>query len=113
MDKFTFILSLVSVDLCFGECRSRSACTYVQSDLDLHFPLFYHSFLSKILHPVSYNAFLNDKQNEFPDNNFEFDEKGGTFSKRVENTVEKGEIVRYEQFLLVQSCFQKTFSADF
>ena len=24
----------------FGECRARSACTYVQSDLALHSPLF-------------------------------------------------------------------------
>ena len=29
------------------------------------------------------------------------------FSKWVENTVEKGEIARYEQFLLFPHCFQK------
>ena len=28
-------------------------------------------------------------------------------SKRVENTVGKGEIARYEQFLLFPQCFQK------
>ena len=28
-------------------------------------------------------------------------------SKRVENAVEKGEIARYEQFLLFPQCFQK------
>ena len=28
--------------------------------------------------------------------------------KRVENTVGKGEIARYEQFLLFPQCFQKT-----
>ena len=28
-------------------------------------------------------------------------------SKRVENTAEKGEIARYEQFLLFPQCFQK------
>ena len=28
-------------------------------------------------------------------------------SKRVENTVEKGEIAHYEQFLLFPQCFQK------
>ena len=28
-------------------------------------------------------------------------------SKRLENTVGKGEIARYEQFLLVPQCFQK------
>ena len=30
----------------------------------------------------------------------------------VENTEEKGEIARYEQFLLFPQCFQKTWSAD-
>ena len=29
-------------------------------------------------------------------------------SKQVENTVGKGEIARYEQFLLFSQCFQKT-----
>ena len=34
------------------------------------------------------------------------------FSKRIENTVGKGEIARYEQFLLFPQCFQKTCTAD-
>ena len=42
---------------------------------------------------------------EFADGNFEF---GRKFSKGVENTVGKGEIARYEQFLLFSQCFQKT-----
>ena len=33
-------------------------------------------------------------------------------SKRVENTEGKGEIARYEQFLLFPQCFQKTCIAD-
>ena len=37
---------------------------------------------------------------------------GGMFSERVENTVGKGEIARYEQFLLFPQCFQKTLTAD-
>ena len=41
-----------------------------------------------------------------------FDENDKKLSKRVKNTVEKGEIARYEQFLLFPQCFQKTFSAD-
>ena len=45
-------------------------------------------------------------------NNFKFDESGRKFSNRVENTVEKGEIARYEQFLLLPQYFLKTFSAD-
>ena len=40
------------------------------------------------------------KLKEFADDNFEFDENGRKFSKSVENTVEKGEIALYEQFLL-------------
>ena len=34
------------------------------------------------------------------------------FSKRVENTVRKGEIARYKQFLLFPQCFQKTCTVD-
>ena len=48
----------------------------------------------------------------FADNNFRFDEKGRQFSKTVENTVGKGEIARYEQFLLFLQCFQMTCTAD-
>ena len=44
--------------------------------------------------------------------NFRFDEYGTKFSKQIENTVGKGEIARYEQFLLFPQCFQKTFTAD-
>ena len=39
---------------------------------------------------------------------FQFDENGRKFSKRIENTVGKGEIARYEQFLLFSQCFHKT-----
>ena len=45
---------------------------------------------------------------EFVDNNFKFDENGRNFSRRVENTVGKGEIACYKQFLLFLQCFQKT-----
>ena len=34
------------------------------------------------------------------------------FSKQVENTVRKGEIARYKQFLLLPQCFQKTCTVD-
>ena len=44
---------------------------------------------------------------EFADDNFICDENGRKLSKRVENTVGKGEIARYEQFLLFPQCFQK------
>ena len=44
---------------------------------------------------------------EFSDDNFRFYENGIKLSKWVENTVGKGEIARYEQFLLFPQCFQK------
>ena len=37
---------------------------------------------------------------EIADDNFKFHENERKFSKQVENTVGKGEIARYEQFLL-------------
>ena len=44
---------------------------------------------------------------DFAEDNFKFDENGRKLSKWVENTVGKGEIARYEQFLLFPQCFQK------
>ena len=41
------------------------------------------------------------------DDNIKFDESSKTFSEWVEKTVGKGEIARYEQFLLFPQCFQK------
>ena len=47
------------------------------------------------------------KLKQSADGNFKFDDNSRKFSKRVENTVGKGEIARYEQFLLFPQCFQK------
>ena len=44
---------------------------------------------------------------EFADDNFKLDENGRKLSKRVENTMGKGQIALYEQFLLFPRCFQK------
>ena len=52
------------------------------------------------------------KLKQFVDDNFIFDENGRKFFKWLENTVGKGEIVCYEQFLLFPLCFQKTCTAD-
>ena len=49
---------------------------------------------------------------EFADNKFKFDENGWKFFERVENTVGKGEIARFEQFLLFPQSFQKTCTAE-
>ena len=45
------------------------------------------------------------KLEEFADDNNKFNENDREFSIRVENTVGKGEIARYEQFLLFPQCF--------
>ena len=52
------------------------------------------------------------KLNKFADDNSKFDENGKKLSKQVENTVGKGEIAHYEQFLHFPLCFQKTCTAD-
>ena len=62
---------------------------------------------------LSQTTILNSsKLKYFADDNFKFDENGRKFIKWVENTVGKGEIARYEQFLLFPQCFQETSIAD-
>ena len=56
--------------------------------------------------------FILNKLKEFADANFKWDENGRKFYKWVENTVRKGEIARYEQFLHFPQCFQKACTAD-
>ena len=53
------------------------------------------------------DKFKTSKVTTFADDNFKFNENGRTLSKRVENTMGKGEIARYEQFLLFPQCFHK------
>ena len=66
--------------------------------------------------PDCFNSFqqmLDSSQlKEFADDNFKFHENGIKFSKKLENTVRKGEIARNEQFLFFPQCFQKTCTAD-
>ena len=57
--------------------------------------------------PLPDDKFYSSKLKEFADDNFKFDENGRKLSKRVENTVGKREIARYEQFLFFPQCFQK------
>ena len=47
------------------------------------------------------------KLKEFAEDNFKFDENGRKLSKLLENTVRKGEVACYEQFLFFPQCFQK------
>ena len=58
--------------------------------------------------PITRRKILDSsKLKKFADDNFKFDENGRKLSRQVENTVGKGEIARYEQFLLFPRCFQK------
>ena len=54
----------------------------------------------------------SSKLKEFADDNFNFDKNGRRFSETVENTVGKGKIAHYEQYLFFPKCFQRTFTAD-
>ena len=49
----------------------------------------------------------SSKLKKFADDNSKFDENGGKFSERAENTVRNGEIAHYEQFLLFPTEFLK------
>ena len=61
--------------------------------------------------PITRRQILDSsKLKEFADDNIKFDENGRKLSKRVENTVGKGEIARYEQFLLFPQCFKRLVS---
>ena len=58
--------------------------------------------------PITRRQILDSsKLKEFADDNFKFDKNERKLSEQVENTVGKGEIARYEQFLLFPQCFQK------
>ena len=60
------------------------------------------------INPLPDDKILNrSKLKESAGNNFKFHENSRKFSKQVENTVGKGEIAHYEQFLLFSQCFQK------
>ena len=52
------------------------------------------SILTTLTHYQTTNFIDSSKLKEFADDNFKFDEKGRKLTKRVENTVRKGEIAR-------------------
>ena len=64
---------------------------------------------------IMVNSLLDDKfldsskLKDFADDNFKFDQNSLKLFKPIENTVGRGEIARYEQFLLFPQCFQKTY----
>ena len=96
---------------CSERCRSKIRLHFVCSLILISFvckhciKLFKHFF-----NPLSDDKILDwSKLKQFADDNFKFDENSRKFSKRVENTVGKGEIARYEQFLLFPQSFQKAY----
>ena len=73
---------------------------------------FFHNVFYAICVLKSFNPLPDDKildrskLKQSADDNFKFHENSRNLSKRVENTVGKGEIAGYEQFLLFPQCFQ-------
>ena len=76
------------------------------------------TFFTKLYISISLNLFPNNNCNDssklkgFADDNFKSDENGRKFFTQGENTVGKGGIALYEQFLLFPQCFQKSCTAD-
>ena len=67
---------------------------------------------NKRINPFPNDKYLSLSNWKSADDNLEFDENSRKLFKRVENTVGKGEIACYEQFLFFPQCFQKTCTAD-
>ena len=81
---------------CFSKC---SAC---QRTIIPNHPVHCETkIVLTIPHTTNFRLFQTETAND----NFKFDENGRKLSKWVENTVEKGEIARHEQFLLFPQCF--------
>ena len=59
--------------------------------------------------PITRRQILDSSKVRVADDNFRFDKNGKNLFKWVEDTVGKGEIARYKQFLLFPQCFQGLF----
>ena len=70
-------------------------------------PIIIYIWSFGLFKPITRQILDSSKVKEFADNNFRVDVNGRQLSKQVENTVGKGEIAHYEQFLLFSQCFQK------
>ena len=105
------------ISLCQGKPTQRQFCFMIVNNLNSGRIRVNSIFVSK-QSSFTFNSFPNAQildasiLKEFADDNFKFDENGKKFSKWAENTVKKGETARYEQFLLLPPCFQKTCTAD-
>ena len=69
-------------------------------------PSWLYSALQLLTHSQT-TILQSSKLKEFADDNFKLDGNSRKLSKQVENTVGKGVIAHYEQFLLFPQCFQK------
>ena len=72
-----------------------------------------HSCLKNVPEPFPKRQILDSsKLKKFAYDNYQVDENSKKLSKRVKNTVGKGEIAPNEQFLLSPQRFQKTRTAN-
>ena len=83
----------------------------LQQHLIIHFVAWILSVIAIYLFPKQ-QILDSSKLKELADKNFKLDDNGSMFSKWVENTVRKGEIARYEQFLLFPQCLQGACTVD-
>ena len=63
---------------------------------------------SRLFNPFPTTNFSFFKLKDLADDNFNAMKMAESYPKREENNAGKGEIARYEQFLLFPQCFQKT-----
>ena len=93
----------------FSACSTLSEKTNLVSFRLKDFADDYFQRVCRQLFPKSLQTTISK---EFADDYFRFEENNRKLAEWVENTVEKGEIARYEQFLLFPQCFQKTSFVD-
>ena len=104
------VTTILSSARSFSVHKSKFCCL-LRINFDKPKALPYVKLVNQPYQPITRRQILDSsKLKEFVDDNFKFDENDRKLSKRVKHTVGKGEIARYEQFLLFQQCFQKAFS---
>ena len=114
----------MTVNLFFVECRARSDCTYVQSDLVLHSPPFYHLYITfrGISNRCNFTFYqmINDKILDWSNLKGFAEDRSNvaklviiSFFEKVENIVGKGENAGYQYFLLFPQCFSIFFLSHF
>ena len=97
----------------FDKCHQKVTLTTLEKRKPITifflFPYFFLPLKRQVpsFDPLPDHKILDrSKLKQSADGNFTFHESSRKFSKRIENTVGKGEIAHYEQFLLFPQCFQ-------